>query len=130
MICHHPIPCASSALGTLPSPSPQQPFALLLVLEHQSHISNSGLLSFLFPLPQKFLLHLPQCQVPTLILGPCSKAIFSVKSSLATEMSSPHPEMFHISLPCFTFFHLSTYPTSLLFSIFILFILSPQLKVQ
>lgn len=132
MICHHPnpknlckhSPCNSSLLLSAAAP------CLLLFLGHQSHTSNSSLLYFPFPRPQKFLLHLPQCQVQTLILGPRSKAIFSVKSSLATEMSSPHPEMFRISLPCFTFFHLSTYPTSVLFSIFILFILSLLLKVQ
>ena len=126
MIYHHPYPpvtCPTSSLATPPSFCLQQPFTLLLFLEHIRYISKSGPLYFLFPLPQMLFLQLPECQDLSLILGPYSKTIFSVRPS-KSKMSSPHPEIFHILLPCFVFFHLSTYPLCVIFCIYLVYSVS------
>lgn len=126
--CHpHPITCPTSSLATL-LPFLHSTAALHLTVVLRTHQAHFQLCSFMldFPSASNALPPTPCISSPFTYFKSLLKSHF-LRERRQSKISSPHPKIF-ISLPFF--FHLSTYVIHIILDIYLIYFLSPPLKLK
>ena len=102
--------------------------ALHLTVVLRTHQAHFQLCSFMldFPSASNALLPTPCISSPFTYFKPLLKSHF-LRERRQSKISSPHPKIF-ISLPFF--FHLSTYVIHIILDIYLIYFLSPPLKLK